>query len=269
MEAPCSLVNKLLVIVQEGANVDDLVVFSACTSIAVAIADWMVLSRTRPYRLLCALVLLLSACAGSLHFASVTSLRLVCLFIYLLCGTCHMLCWSQYFRTVKQSDVPRVYVKNLLSCLSCLAFTVLLEWSKATQLTHITQQSGLLLALSCIILFLSSYYSCETQATAKTVAGFAAVTSCSKLISLVINYLVWDQHRLPWANMLLAGIVLAGQMSLETNRQSSQPKHQRSNSKACEVTQNPAETLAGILAVAAAIAAVLWVGVILGATVTR
>lgn len=269
MDTPCSAVDKLVVIVQEGTTVDDLVALSACTSIVVAIAECLFLSKTRPDWLVCALMLLFSACAGGLLFAKTTGLGLIHLFMYLLCGTCHPLYLSHQYRKVKQSSIERIYVKSLLSCLPYVAFAVVTEWSKTTQLTDISQRSGLLLAISCIMSFLASHCSWEVPARARTAAGFAAMTSCSKLISLVFNVLLWDQHGLPWANMLLAGAILAVQVSHETNCQSSQRKYQPSNSKAYLVVQNPAEYVVGILKVAAVIAAVLWVGVILGTTITR
>lgn len=255
----------------QGADVDQLVVFSTCTPVAVAIAEWVFISSSRPDWLVGALVLLFSAWAGSLLFASLTTVGLACLFSYFACTSFYILHSSFHYRAVQLSSMERVYVQSLLSCLPCFAITMIFDWSKLVELTHLTPWSGSLLALSCIVSFFASYYSWEVRSTpsAKSAAGFAAVYCCSKVSSLIISLMLWDRHGSSWANWLLAAAIVAAVVSQQTKRQPKLKQHSSSSSKGPEVMQDPAAYAGGIFAVAATVAGLLWLGAAVGAAVTR
>eukprot|EP00878_Enallax_costatus_P031535 GHUV01034488.1.p1 GENE.GHUV01034488.1~~GHUV01034488.1.p1 ORF type:complete len:620 (+),score=105.70 GHUV01034488.1:566-2425(+) len=255
----------------QGATVDQLVVFSTCTPVAVALADRLFLGRAAPDWFLYALVLILSAWASSMQLLSLAPLAFACLGLYFLCMVFYCIYSSYYSRTVKQTSMERVYIENLLSCLPCLAVTMICDLSHGWELLHLTPLSSMMLALSTITYFLSSYFGWEVRtATATTSTGYAAVGSCSGLVSLAPNYSVWDKHGPPWPNMVSAAAILLIGLAQHPQRQHKHRHQQRVGSKGGEEgLQNPAAYAVGILAAAAAVVGVLWLGASLGAVDTR
>lgn len=252
-----------------GATVDQLAIFSTCAPAAVALAERWFLGKATSYWLIYVLVIILSVWASIMLLASLSALPFVCLGSYFLCMVFYCIYSSYYSRATKQTPLERVYNESLLSCLPCLVVTLICELPHVDSLLHVTPLSGMLLASSTATYFLSSYFGWELRA-AVTSTGYAAAGSCSSLVSIGINYCLWDKHGSPWGDLLTAAAISLVGLSQHRQWQQKHRHNQRiSISKGEDILQNPAAYVVSILAAAAAVVTVLCLGAAVGAAATR
>ena len=199
----------------EGSNVDTVIVFRCCTPIAVSICDYLFLGRQLSnMRSGFALLLLLVGAVG--YVTADNAFRMdgagayfwVTVYFVLLCF--NMIYGKQIVDAVPMKSMwgPALY-SNFLSIPPTLAMGLAAgEQDRVSEVVW-TQKALALLLLSCVlgvgISFTGWYARKAVSATLYTLVGVM-----NKLLTVVVNLLIWDQHSSAVGLMWLVLCIVAG-----------------------------------------------------------
>ncbi|KAG2498722.1 hypothetical protein HYH03_003462 [Edaphochlamys debaryana] len=197
--------------VLQHANVETFITFRSSTPLVLSLCDYFFLGRMLPsLRSWLSLVVLL---AGSVGYVMVDADYKIDAYYWLLLWYAFFTFDTVYVKhmcdTVKMTNWARVYYTNLIALIP-LAFAVpLLGEHKVLATTAWTGSVVTPLVLSCVVgvcMSHSSYLLRETvSATLFTIVGILC-----KIITVVINVLIWDKHATPSGIAFLLVCVGAG-----------------------------------------------------------
>jgi solute carrier family 35 len=190
------------------ANVETFIVFRASTPIAVSVADWLFLGRELPNKKsTCSL----AALAIGAYLYTVTDAGFqVKAYMWLAVWYGAFLVDQIYIKhvvdTVKMdSNWGRVYYCNLLASFP-LIFTGLA--SNETAKIEWTFNATMALGFSCVLGLAMSYFAFMAR---KLVSAtyFSIIGNVCKIMTVIINYLIWDKHATPFGMSCLFGCLVA------------------------------------------------------------
>uniref|UniRef100_A0A7S2U136 Sugar phosphate transporter domain-containing protein n=1 Tax=Lotharella oceanica TaxID=641309 RepID=A0A7S2U136_9EUKA len=177
------------------ANVETFIVFRASTPILVSVADWWFLGRELPsFRSsMCLLGLLLGACGYVLFDKNFEVNGYIWVMVWY-----SVFCFDQVYLkhaadTVKmQSNWGKVYYSNLLACIPLALIAV---WNQEEQILKDSPSLAAFLAvgLSCVLGVAMSYFAWLARSLISA-TYFTVVGNSCKIITIVINRVIWDKH---------------------------------------------------------------------------
>ncbi|GAB5360779.1 hypothetical protein AAMO2058_000656900 [Amorphochlora amoebiformis] len=175
------------------ANVETFIVFRACTPLALCVLDYIFLGRQLPNQrsVLC----LLGLFGGALGYVysdksfEVKGYFWVC--VWFLVFLFDMIFLKHAADTVPvKSNWTRVFYSNMLPCFPLLFLGVGTNEAEAIVWSL---KGGLILVLSCVMGLAMSYVSWKARSLISSTA-FSIVGNCCKLLTIVVNCLIWDHH---------------------------------------------------------------------------
>jgi len=177
------------------ANVETFIVFRASTPILVSVFDWIFLGRELPgfQSSLCLLGLLLGACGYVLCDKNFEVKGYVWVIVWY-----SVFCFDQIYLkhaadTVKmKSNWGKVYYSNLLACVP-LVFLSLGNQETEVFDSTITLTAVLAVGLSCILGVAMSYFAWLARSLISA-TYFTVVGNSCKIITIIINRVIWDKH---------------------------------------------------------------------------
>lgn len=193
------------------SNVETFITFRSSTPLILSICDYLFLGRELPKgRSVASLLVLLVSCAGYTHFDKgfrIEAYGWLCVwYCFIIFDTCYIK-WT--CDTIVMTNWGRVYYTNLLGSTVLLAVFCFSsgehEFLRTYQFSH---AQVLLLLVSCLMGMCMSHASflmrSNVSATASVVVGIVC-----KILSVLINLVIWDQHATPiqlcFLSMALAG----------------------------------------------------------------
>ena len=190
------------------ANVETFIVFRASTPIAVCVADWLFLGRELPNK---QSSLSLFALAVGAYLYTVTDAGFqVKAYVWLAVWYVAFLVDQIYIKHVvdtvqMDSNWGRVYYCNLLASIP-LIFTGLA--SNETDKLVWTFNSTMALAFSCVLGLAMSYFAFMAR---KLVSAtyFSIIGNVCKILTVMINYMIWDKHATHFGISCLFGCLVA------------------------------------------------------------
>lgn len=185
--------------VLEHANVETFIMVRNATPLVTSVLDWLFLGRDLPDRYsLFALLLALAGAAGYMladaHFEMLAySWAGAWLLIFLF----DQVYIKHVVSTVPMSPWTRVYYNNVLAAIPAVAAACVVEradWPTLAGLFKAENSFALaMLATSCVIGTAMSYCAfCARDALSAT--AFTVVGNVCKVLSVLINFFVWDKH---------------------------------------------------------------------------
>eukprot|EP00198_Chlamydomonas_reinhardtii_P010179 XP_001699516.1 solute carrier protein [Chlamydomonas reinhardtii] len=211
--------------VLQHANVETFITFRSSTPLILSVCDYLFLGRMLPSaRSWGALLVLLG---GSLGYVMSDSDFRVDAYVWLFLWYCFFTFDTVYVKhmcdTVKMTNWSRVYYTNAIALVPlALSLPILGEHKKLERVQWTPDVVGPLV-LSCVVglcMSHSAYLLRDTvSATLFTIVGILC-----KIITVVINVLIWDKHATPTGIMFLLVCVLAGTFYEQS------PKRSQSNS---------------------------------------
>uniref|UniRef100_A0A7S0EIW6 Sugar phosphate transporter domain-containing protein n=1 Tax=Hanusia phi TaxID=3032 RepID=A0A7S0EIW6_9CRYP len=217
----------------QAANVEAVIVFRTLSLFVTAYGDFRLLkTRILSFHMVGTLCLVLVGALG--YVISDKGLEVHNFFWVLFYGcanAAYPLVTQVAIRSHKQmSSWDRAFYNNLMTLIVFLPGIFLLDEHKAIQQLsargQVTTFSLLLLLLSCVwgtaISFLG--FLCLENLTATT---FNVMGNANKLLTLVLNSLIWDQHASLQANVFLLTSLIGSAMYGEVRRRECSSKSQR------------------------------------------
>ena len=183
----------------EGSNVDTIIVFRCCTPLVVAVMDYLFLGRELPgLRSVISLLALLLGATG--YVMSDSAFRLdgfvayFWVFLYFW-----LLCFSMAYGKLVMGRVPMKSIwgptlySNLLSIPPTLLFGLAAGEVSLVAQTPWTLTGGATVALSCVMGVGISYsgWSAREKVSATL---YTLVGVMNKMVTVIINGLIWDRH---------------------------------------------------------------------------
>lgn len=181
----------------QGSNIETVIVFRSCTPLAVSVLDWLFLDRELPSRRsLGALVLILLGAAGyvmtdkAFLLGGLGAYFWVLLYFGLICF--EMTYGKRIVSSVGMQNIwGSVYYTNVLSVVPMAALGLAMGEHGGTPTWSLN--ALVVLAVSCFIGVGISYsgWNCRSKISA---TSYTLVGVLNKLITVLINCLLWDQH---------------------------------------------------------------------------
>jgi len=180
------------------SNIETVIVFRACTPLAVCVLDYFYLGRSVPSpKSLAGLALIALGSAGYMfndaQFAmdGLTAYTWAFLYFFLLCF--NMVFGKAITRDVKLTLSGNVLYTNAISCPLILAFGVVMGETEALQEVQLTSEAIAFVAFSCVIGTGIAYagWWCRSMVSATT---YTVVGVINKLLTVLVNVLIWDNH---------------------------------------------------------------------------
>ena len=176
-------------------NVETFIVFRASTPIAVAIGDYLFLGRELPsYQSLLCLIGLI--CGVSLYTYTDQGFEINGYFwlsLWYLVFLVDQLYLKHVVTKVKhKSNWGRVYYLNLLSS-APLFFTFIINQELANDGVNWNVYSITFLVISCLLGLAMSYFAFLAR-HAVSATSFTVLGNACKVITVIINLLIWDKH---------------------------------------------------------------------------
>lgn len=195
------------------ANVETFIVFRSSTPLIISLLDYVYLGRELPScRSWACLIALTLGSVG--YVISDHGFRLRA-YIWVVVWYCFFLFDAIYIKyvcdTVEMSAWGRVYYTNLLATIPlAIGMPLTGDLSYVLGNTWRHPQIGWLLVSSCCGLAMSHASFCLRSATSATT--FTVAGTCCKLLTVLINYLIWDQHANAWGMLFLFVCLAAGSL---------------------------------------------------------
>ncbi|GAB5361635.1 hypothetical protein AAMO2058_000729500 [Amorphochlora amoebiformis] len=177
------------------ANVETFIVFRASTPILVSIADWIFLGRELPgvQSALCLLGLLLGACGYVFTDKNFEVKGYLWVIVWY-----SVFCFDQIYLkhaadTVKMSsNWGKVYYSNLLACVPLLILAV--GNQEVDIISEAPSFSAIIaVGLSCVLGVAMSYFAWLARSLISA-TYFTVVGNTCKIITIIINRVIWDKH---------------------------------------------------------------------------
>ena len=180
------------------SNVETFIVFRNSTPPLIGIAEWALMGRELP-NCRSAASMLLVICAASAYVmtdASFVVRGYVWVAIWYVIFSFDQLYIKHAVDTVKmRSNWGRVFYTNLIA--ACMLFVVTLALEPATLLgMHWGPKLVGALLVSCVIGVGISYYAFLCRASVSA-TSFTVIGNVSKILTVVINVLIWNKHASP------------------------------------------------------------------------
>jgi GDP-mannose transporter len=190
------------------ANVETFIVFRASTPIAVSVADWLFLGRDLPNRRSTLSLAALAACAY-LYTATDAGFQVTAytwLAVWYVAFLVDQIYIKHVVDTVKMdSNWGRVYYCNLLASFP-LIFTGFATNETAAVVWSF--EATVALAFSCVLGLAMSYFAFMAR---KLVSAtyFSIIGNVCKILTVIINYAIWDKHATGFGIGCLGGCLVA------------------------------------------------------------
>ncbi|KAG2482079.1 hypothetical protein HYH03_018971 [Edaphochlamys debaryana] len=197
--------------VLQHANVETFITFRSSTPLVLSLCDYFFLGRALPsLRSWLSLIVLLG---GSVGYVMVDSDYKVDAYVWLLMWYAFFTFDTVYAKhmcdTVKMTNWARVYYTNAIALVPLL-FAVPLLGEHKRLATIVWDYSVLMpLALSCVLGICMSHAAYLLRETVSATA-FTIVGILCKIVTVVINVMIWDKHATPNGIMFLLVCVGAG-----------------------------------------------------------
>jgi GDP-mannose transporter len=176
-------------------NVDTVIVFRAMTPLIVAVCEFMWMGRAFPsFRSLFALISIILGSIWYVYFdadATVESYSWVTAYMFLIAT--EMLWGKKIVGDLQINLTTSVFVTNLFAFLPMLFLGYITGDFAAVEESWFTANSIALLAVSCIISAGIGYtgWWCRSVVTA---AAFTLVGTLNKILTILLNIVIWDKH---------------------------------------------------------------------------
>ena len=179
-------------------NVETFIVFRASAPVIIGIADWALLGRELPNMRSCLSMLALIVGSGAYMATDssyqVNGYRWVLIWFAVFCFD--QLYIKHVVDTVSvRSNWGRVFYTNLWSAILLLGLTAYLEPHVLMRADWSREQLGAL-GLSCVLGTAMSYFAFLCRA-AISATSFTVVGNVCKILTVLINILIWDKHASP------------------------------------------------------------------------
>lgn len=282
-------------------NVDTMIVLKTCTPITVAVGEWLFVNTALPSArtwVSLAVVIISSAAAFSMQMAAITAIGALWLVLWFFSVTFYMVYSAHYVLTVKLTTMGRVFYENLFSCLFCIPLALatdlvsiltddqqtLQQHQQLGDLFHaMPSRTAMLVGASCLMGFSMSWCGWALRQHI-TALSYTVLGVVNKLLTVLLNATVWNNHGPPMSQGLLIVGILAGsfyqqqstQRSSWAGKRGSQAKPATGSAEGSMASQNGQHreyssaggrahrlwtSLAGT---AAGLALLVWIGVSLG-----
>lgn len=183
------------------ANIETFVVFRSSTPLVISILDWGFLGRTMPtLRSWASLFFIFAGAAGYVLTDSTYGVQgYFWVSVWYAVFTFDQVYIKYACNTVKMNNWGRVYYTNLLSCVPVtglmIAFGETMEFQEWLG-TNPSPEAWGALAASCVCGIGMSYsgFFCRTTVSATM---FTVVGVICKVVTILVNCLIWDKHASP------------------------------------------------------------------------
>ena len=199
----------------ESSNVDTVIVFRCCTPLMVSLGDYFFLNRELPsMRSTAALVLLMGGATGyvmadnAFRLDGATAYFWVSIYFFLLCFS--MTYGKKITDSVPMKSMwgPALY-SNFLSIPPTVVMGLMAsEQSKVSSIVW-SNEALFFLALSCVLGVGISYTGWNAR-KAVSATLYTLVGVMNKLLTVVVNIIIWDQHSSAMGLMWLLLCIVAG-----------------------------------------------------------
>jgi len=178
-------------------NIETFIIFRAATPIVLSVCDYLFLGRELPSRrsCLCLIAMIVSAVAYVMQDSFFVIKGYMWIGIWYFIFVTDFLVIKHKVTTVKMTNWGRVYYTNGLASLP-LFFVAPNTDFEAVATMKWSAWSMFIVALSCFLGLGMSYFSFKVRSQV-TSTYFAIIGNVCKVISVVINYLMWDFHASP------------------------------------------------------------------------
>jgi solute carrier family 35 protein len=176
------------------ANVETFMIFRFSTPLCISVADYVFLGRTLPN--LRGWLSLIALLAGAVGYGLTDSAFQV--EGYFFCALWYVIfCTDQIYlkhitNTVKMENWGRVYYSNLLAAIP-LVIPFLLNASELEAVQSMTADGFLALSVSVILGAAMSYFAWMARSLLAA-TSFTIVGNVCKILTIVINVVIWDKH---------------------------------------------------------------------------
>jgi len=177
------------------ANVETFIVFRASTPILISVADWIFLGRELPSirSSLCLLGLLFGAIGYVLTDSTPEVKGYVWVVVWYAVFSFDQIYLKHAADTVRMaSNWGKVYYSNLLACVP-LAVISLVTKEVEMSFSLPSVEAFLAVGLSCILGVAMSYFAWMARSLISA-TYFTVVGNSCKIITIIINRLIWDKH---------------------------------------------------------------------------
>eukprot|EP01103_Thecamoeba_quadrilineata_P000734 TRINITY_DN10648_c0_g1_i1.p1 TRINITY_DN10648_c0_g1~~TRINITY_DN10648_c0_g1_i1.p1 ORF type:complete len:342 (-),score=63.79 TRINITY_DN10648_c0_g1_i1:39-1064(-) len=180
------------------SNVETIIVFRTCTTVAVAAGDFFLLKNFNPSP---SVLLSLSTIVGGAFLyvglddqLKIESIEWTSIYFFIQC--CEVLYVKYVTSTVQMSNWTRSFYNNFL----CLGPVIAMcYYTEAQQLAtyvcdrHLSVLAGFFLLLSCAMGLMISWtgFWCRTEISA---TSFSVVGNMNKVLTVAVNLSIWDKH---------------------------------------------------------------------------
>ena len=194
------------------ANVETFIVFRASTPLIIGIAEWYLMGRELPNArsTLAMLALLVGAAAYVLTDAAFVVRGYMWVGVWFVIFSFDQLYIKHAVDTVKmQSNWGRVYYTNLWASVMLVGMTLATEPQVLTAMEW-TFKPVAALSASCVAGVAMSYFAFLCRASVSA-TSFTVIGNVCKILTVVINVLIWDKHASPVGlGALLVCLLAAG-----------------------------------------------------------
>lgn len=183
------------------SNVETVIVFRACTPLAVSMLDYLFLGRHFPS--IRSIVALLLICCGAIGYVLTDAAfemsgmeAYTWAFIYFI-SLCFQMTYGKLMTsTIKMSNWERTYYTNMLSFLPMLLFGLAVGETDNLEKVDLNDNFNgvmIFLFLSCVAGLCIGWagWSCRSLVSA---ASYTLIGVTNKIITVIINLLIWDEH---------------------------------------------------------------------------
>ncbi|CAG9462284.1 unnamed protein product [Pedinophyceae sp. YPF-701] len=194
-------------------NVDTVIVVRTCMPFVVAVGEFAFMNRNLPsVRTWISMALVCGTTSWvMLRDTQVPTLGLVWLSIWFGTAVFDMLYLKHFTTAVKLSTFGRVYYTNTLSCIPALIIMVVHgELTPSVFVTLFTTPRALLAAFVTGLLGLAMSILSWALRSAVSALSFTVIGVMNKVLSVMINGVIWDKHGSTMGMLLTVGGILAG-----------------------------------------------------------
>lgn len=178
------------------ANIETFIIFRAATPIVLSFCDYLFLGRQLPSRRsqLCLITMLVSSTAYVMTDSFFQIKGYFWIGVWYIVFVTDFLVIKHTVTKVEMTNWGRVFYTNGLASIPLL-FLVPME-SKVVAEIQLTALAAFVITLSCVLGLGMSFFSFKVRSQV-TATYFAIIGNVCKVISVVINYFIWDKHATP------------------------------------------------------------------------
>jgi len=178
------------------SNVETFIVFRASTPLILSVFDSVFLGRQLPSAL--SWVCLLGLLLGALNYLYFEKGSMSADSIFWVAAWYCAFCFDQLYikhitNTVKMTTWGRVFYTNLLPTIPLCLFMATNGEFESLKTFHFTPMSHFFLGLSCLCGVAISYFAFLARASISA-TYFTVVGNTCKVITVILNVIVWDKH---------------------------------------------------------------------------